>query len=284
MDNCSAPGRGDGGRAGAGAAGGAEVAPGAVVRGSVSLGRGVRIGRGCMLEGDIRVGDGTRIDDYCIVRGRVTIGERNWIYPFCSIGTGPHHLGHPEDPHADPASVPAAAGAVAVGSDNVVREYTSINGPVSGRTSVGSRCYIFAHSHIHHDCAVGDGVTLATSATLGGHSEVHSHANLGFLVAVHQFCRVGRYAMVGMQNPVVKDVLPFSLINRQRFAKINRAGMERGGFAPAEIDGVEGAYRRLAPRLRGGRVSGGAGAEGGAEAEILRFASASRRAFYSPEV
>ena len=279
MDGRGAPGAGDAPGAGAGA----EVAPGAVVRGAVSLGRGVHIGRGCILEGDIRVGDGTRIDDYCVVRGRVTIGERNWIYPFCSIGTGPHHLGHPEDPHADPASVPAAAGEVAVGSDNVVREYTSINGPTAGKTSVGSRCYIFSNSHIHHDCAVGDDVTLATSATLGGHSEVHSHANLGFLVAVHQFCRVGRYAMVGMQNPVVKDVLPFSLINRQRFAKINREGMARGGFAPAEIDGVEGAYRRLAPRLRG-RVSGGAGGESGAAAEILRFAAASRRAFYSPEV
>ena len=254
---------------------GVRIGHGCAIRGDVKIGRGVRIGHGCAIEGDVEIGQGTRIDHHTVVRGRVRLGENNWIYPFCAIGTGPQHSRHLEDASADPAAYPAR-GEVRIGSGNILREYTTVHLPaVDERTSIGSCCHILAYSHVAHDCDVGDGVTMANGATLGGHCTVGERANLGFNVSVHPFCRVGRYAMVGMQNPVVKDVLPFSLINRQRFAKINRVGMERGGMNEGYMRAVEEAYAAMEAGVRGG--------SGAAHREISEFLEGSRRGFYHPD-
>lgn len=141
------------------------------------------------------------------------------------------------------------------------------------RTSIGSDCHFLAYSHVAHDCSVGDGVTMANGATLGGHSAVGEGANLGLHVSVHPFCRIGRYAMVGMMSPVVKDVLPYALIDRQRFTKINRVGMQRGGMGEGEIRAVEAAYADMERGMHGG---------GALSEEIRRFAAASERGFYPP--
>ena len=253
--------------------GDAQVADGAVLRGDVRLGRGARIGHGCILEGDIAVGDGTRIDDYCTVRGRVEIGPGNWIYPYCTIGTGPQHSAHLEDPEADPAESPAR-GSITIGSGNIIREYSTVHLPtVDPATSIGSRCHVLSYSHIAHDCAVGDSVTMANGTTLGGHSIVEGGANLGFNVSVHPYCRIGAYAMVAMMMPVVKDVLPYALVNRQRLAGVNEEGMKRAGMTASDVADVRAAYGRLGLQGGGGRF----------DDELRRFVKASKRGCYMPE-
>ena len=254
------------------------------MRGMIRAGSGVRIGHGCVIEGDIEIGRGTRIDHHAVLRGRVRLGAGNWIYPFCAIGTGPQHSRHLEDIGSDPAA-DAPRGEICIGSDNIVREYTTVHMPaVDERTSIGSHCHILVYSHIAHDCNVGDWVTMANGTTLGGHCVVGDRANVGLNVSVHPFCRIGRYSMVGMMNPVVKDVLPFALINRQRFARINRVGMQRGGMSEDDILAVEAAYRefeRGAKSRRGevpGERTGGAWAR-----EIAEFAAGSKMGFYPPE-
>ena len=253
----------------------ARVDDGAVVRGDVRLGRGAWIGRGCVIEGDVRIGDGTRIDDYCIVRGRVRIGEDNWVYPFCVIGTGPQHAARLEDRLADPASDPAH-GEVVIGTGNIIREYTTVHLPaLDERTSIGSRCHLLANSHVAHDCAVGDDVTMANGVTLGGHSQVGRRANLGFNVSVHPYRRIGAHAMVAMMMPVVKDVPPYALVNRQAFVGVNEVGMKRAGMGAGEIGAVREAYGRL------GRQDGDGGSR--LEAEIREFVASSKRGCYLPE-
>ena len=253
-----------------------EIARGSFLRGKIRAGDGVRIGHGCVIEGDVEIGKGTRIGHHTVVCGRVRLGAGNWIYPFCTIGTGPQHSLHLEDISADPATDPAR-GEIRIGSGNIMREYTTVHMPaVDDTTSIGSHCHMLAYTHIAHDCEVGDGVTMANGATLGGHCTVGDRANLGLHVSVHPFCRMGRYSMVGMMNPVVKDVLPFALINRQRFAKINRVGMQRGGMSEGDVRAVEAAYREF------GRGGGGNG--GWAAQEIAEFASGSKRGYYPPEM
>ena len=264
---------GSGRGGGAGGAGDLEVAAGALLRGRIRAGSGVRIGHGCVIEGDVEIGEGTRIDHHTIVRGRVRLGADNWIYPFCTIGTGPQHSLHLEDIKADPAT-DMPRGEIRIGSGNILREYGTVHLPTVGeRTSIGSHCHMLAYSHVAHDCTVGDRVTMANGATLGGHCTVGERANLGLHVSVHPFCRIGRYSMVGMMNPVVKDVLPYALVNRQRFAKVNRVGMQRGGMGEEDIRAVEEAYRGFGQ---------GRGA-GGATLEIAEFAAGSKRGFYPPE-
>ena len=196
------------------------------------------------------MGDGTRIDDYCTVRGRVEIGPGNWIYPYCTIGTGPQHSAHLEDPEADPAESPAR-GSITIGSGNIIREYSTVHLPaVDESTSIGSRCHVLSYSHIAHDCAVGDSVTMANGTTLGGHSSVEGGANLGFNVSVHPYCRIGAYAMVAMMMPVVKDVLPYALVNRQRLAGVNEEGMKRAGMTASDMADVRARVREARPAGR----------------------------------
>ena len=272
-----------GGKSGGGG-GEPDIAAGAVLRGRIRAGSGVRIGHGCVIEGDIEIGRGTRIDHHAVLRGRVRLGAGNWIYPFCAIGTGPQHSRHLEDIGSDPAA-DAPRGEICIGSGNIVREYTTVHMPaVDERTSIGSHCHILAYSHIAHDCGVGDWVTMANGATLGGHCTVGDRANMGLNVSVRPFCRIGRYSMVGMMSPVVKDVLPFALINRQRFARINRVGMQRGGMGEDDILAVEAAYREFGRSAeRGGGAVPGGGTEGGWAGEIAEFAAGSKMGFYPPE-
>ena len=52
---------------------------------------------------------------------------------------------------------------------------------------------------------------MSSHAALGGHVEVHDFANIGWGSGVHQFCQVGRYAMLSACSKLVQDVPPFML-------------------------------------------------------------------------
>ena len=256
------------------------VGDGSSVRGDVDLGEGVRIGRGCVVEGRIRIGDRTRIDDCCVVRGRVTMGADNWIYPFCTIGTGPQHTGHPEDPAADPAEDPGH-GEIVMGSNNTVRGYASVNLPsVTERTAIGSGCHLLAYSHVAHDCTVRDGAIISAGTILGGHTDVGAGAHLGLGTMVHPRTKIGRLAMVGLRGAITKDVPPFALINDGAFTRINTVGMERAGMSGVEIAEVGRVYSELGGGE--GDMPYGGGQEGALAEEIRGFVAASERGWYRP--
>jgi UDP-N-acetylglucosamine acyltransferase len=105
-----------------------------------------------------------------------------------------------------------------------------------------------AYTHIGHDSEIGSGCILANSATLAGHVTVEDYAVVGALCPVHQFCRIGRYAYIGGGTTITQDVLPYSLtsIERNNHAYgLNKVGLERKGFTPAQLKELRSAYRTL---------------------------------------
>jgi UDP-N-acetylglucosamine acyltransferase len=65
---------------------------------------------------------------------------------------------------------------------------------------------------------------------------------------VHQFCRIGRYSYIGGGTTITQNVLPYSLtsIERNNHAYgLNKVGLERRGFTPAQIKQLRAAYRLL---------------------------------------
>jgi UDP-N-acetylglucosamine acyltransferase len=105
-----------------------------------------------------------------------------------------------------------------------------------------------AYTHIGHDSHIGTGCILANAATLAGHVIVEDYASVGALCPVHQFCRIGKYAYIGGGTTITQDVLPFSLtcIERNNHAYgLNKVGLERKGFTPAELAQLRHAYRLL---------------------------------------
>ncbi len=105
-----------------------------------------------------------------------------------------------------------------------------------------------AYTHVAHDAQVGNHVVLGHGATLGGHVTVGDWAVVSAFSGVHQFCRIGRHAIVGGYSVITQDVLPFSNTVSERPIKVfgaNRIGLERRGFATESIESLQTALRLL---------------------------------------
>jgi UDP-N-acetylglucosamine acyltransferase len=88
---------------------------------------------------------------------------------------------------------------------------------------------------------------MSNVATLAGHVVVEDYAVVGGLAAVHQFCRIGRMAIIGGCSKVVQDVPPFMLAdgNPAETRTINKVGLDRNGVSE-DVQGVlKQAYKIL---------------------------------------
>ncbi len=89
-----------------------------------------------------------------------------------------------------------------------------------------------AYCHIAHNCVVGNQVVMVNNASLAGHVIIEDCAIIGGLTGIHQFVRVGAYAMVGGMSRVTQDILPYTIGAGTpfKFGGINRIGLKRRGF------------------------------------------------------
>ena len=74
-----------------------------------------------------------------------------------------------------------------------------------------------------------------------------NHAVIGGLTAVHQFCRIGRFAITGGCSKIVQDVPPFMIAdgNPAEVRGINQVGLERAGYPPEKIKPIKEAFRLI---------------------------------------
>ena len=110
---------------------------------------------------------------------------------------------------------------------------------------MGDNNLLMVNSHVAHDCHVGSNTILANNVMLAGHVVVGDNAYLSGAVGVHQFCRVGTFAMVGGQAHIVKDVPPYVTVDgvSSMIVGLNRVGMKRAGVTRDELDELKAAYR-----------------------------------------
>ncbi|MDF1793380.1 MAG: acyl-ACP--UDP-N-acetylglucosamine O-acyltransferase [Thalassobaculaceae bacterium] len=216
-----------------------HIHPTAVVEPGARLGEGVQIGPYTLVGPDVSLGDGCVLHGHVVVGGRTTIGPRTEIFPFASIGLRPQDLKYRGEPST-----------LEIGADNIIREHVTMNPGTDGGgmvTRIGDGCLFMVGVHVGHDCQIGNQVIMANNATLAGHVTVMDFAVLGGLSAVHQFARIGRYAMVGGVTGVERDVIPFGSVmgDRARLSGVNIVGMKRRGLSRDEIHDVRKAYRLL---------------------------------------
>jgi UDP-N-acetylglucosamine acyltransferase len=202
------------------------------------LGVGVSIGAFASVEADVELGDHCVVASGAGVKSGVKAGSHNEFCEHAVIGGAPQHAGRPQH-----------IGRVAIGEGNVFREYVTIHRALKPETAttVGNGNYVMASGHFGHDCTVGNNAIFANGAMLGGHVSVSDRAFVSGAVAVHQFCRVGRLAMVGGHARVVQDVPPFMLCEGlpARPRCVNVVALRRGGFSRESIAAVTEAHRLL---------------------------------------
>ena len=219
-----------------------SIHPLAVVSPHAELGTNVRIGPFCVVEPGVVLGDGCHLSGRVTVKSGTQLGRDNLVLEGTVIGGMPQHVHMPECP-----------GVVTIGDANVIRENVTIHRAMQAgnETRIGSRCLLMVGSHIAHDCILGDGVIVTNNTMLGGHVSVDDKAYISGGVAVHQFCRIGRLAMVGGLARVRQDVPPFVTVDggTTMIVGLNKVGLRRAGFTPHEFADLKAAYRLI---YRGG--------------------------------
>lgn len=215
------------------------IHPTAVVEDGALLGADVEIGPFCFVGRDARLDDGVRLISHASVAGHVAVGARTVLHQGAVLGGIAQIRGD---------DAPAAQ--LTVGEDCVIREHVTMNlgsARGGGLTSVGRNGYFMAYSHVGHDCHVGDGVTFANGAQLGGHVEIGDGVIMGGLSAVQQFGRVGRGAMIGGITGVNTDVIPYGIAagDHALLGGLNLIGLKRRGLPRASINALRAAFKSI---------------------------------------
>ncbi len=215
-----------------------RIHPSAVVDSRAELGADIVIGPFCVVAGDVVLGDRCRLLSHVSIQGPTRAGPDNEFHPFCSIGGATQDLKYRGEPTY-----------LTIGAANRFREFVTINrGTAPGEhTVVGSHNNLLAYAHVAHNCVVGDHCVFSNNGTLAGHVIMEDHAIIGGLSAVHQFCRIGRFAMIGGCTKIVQDVPPFMVAdgNPATVRAVNTVGLQRHGASEDTLRHLRAAHKIL---------------------------------------
>ena len=202
-----------------------SIHPSAIVEDGATLADDVKIGPQCYIGAEVTIGEGTTVGGKCQIINRVEIGRNNRLHYSVALGDLPqeHEFNNPQ-------------GKVIIGDNNIFREFTNVHLPSKKEsTKIGSDCFFMVGAHVAHDCEIGDRVIMVNNSGLAGHAVIGDGALISGLVMVHQFCRVGDYAVIGGCSKLAGDMPPYFMANGSpaKVYGLNRVGLKRNGFSAA---------------------------------------------------
>lgn len=210
----------------------------AIVSSHAEIESAVDIGPYAVIEDHVIIGEGSSIGAGSVVRSYTRLGKNNRIDAHAILG------GEPQD-----ISFKGQETWLEIGDDNIIREYTSIHRAtrLEKPTRIGNRNYIMCNSHIGHDCTIGHDVIITSYSGISGHVCIDDHAVIGGSVGIHQFCRIGSFAMVAGFTPLRKDVLPYTMVGGEpvRHYRLNTIGLRRAGITGERYRALEQVFRQL---------------------------------------
>jgi UDP-N-acetylglucosamine acyltransferase len=215
-----------------------KIHPLAVVSPLCDLAADVEIGPFAVVEPGTAIGEGCRIASRAVIKTGTRLGPHNHVYEGAVLGGMPQHLRMPEK-----------VGDLVIGARNTFRECVTVHRGMSPDhpTVIGDSNLLMVNVHIAHDCVLGSNIVIANNTLLAGHVTVDDRAYISGAVAAHQFCRIGKFAMVGGQSHVVKDIPPYVTIDGAStlVVGLNLVGLRRNGFTDADILQLKAAYRLI---------------------------------------
>lgn len=216
------------------------IHPTAIIDPDAQIDASAEVAPYCVIGAGVVIGPRTKIGPHTVVEGPTTIGADNRIGNHCSLGAPPQDLGYKDEPTR-----------LQIGDRNFLGDYVQVSRGTTKTptqtTVIGNDNFLMAYCHVGHDCVVGDRVIAANSLQLAGHVTVEDRVVFGGLVAIHQFARVGRFAMVSGGSVTSLDIPPFCRVGGYGCPVygLNLVGMERGGIDRAAIKRLKQAYRLL---------------------------------------
>jgi len=216
----------------------AVIAPTARVDAAAVIGPQVVVGEYCVIEPDVVIGAFSRLGPYVYVKRWTSLGERNEISAGTVLGTDP----------LDKAFT-GERSYLRIGNGNRIREHYTISRGTRPEsvTEVGDNNYIMTSGHIAHNCRIGNNTVIASCVLVAGYVEIEDQAFLSGQVAIHQYSKVGRLAMVAGESRVNLDLPPYFLYCGFKIAPVglNIVGLKRAGIGASDIAVLKTAYRLL---------------------------------------
>jgi len=203
------------------------------------LGENVSLGPFAVIEDHVEIGAGCELGAHAVVQSYVKMGEGNILHPHAVLG------GLPQDTSFKAETVSW----LEIGDNNVFREGFTAHRASSENavTTIGSHCFFMNNSHVAHDCIVGNKTIFANNVAIGGFVEVGNNVFIGGATVVHQFCRIGAYAIVQGSLGISKDVIPYMLIGGApvKHYRLNSVGLRRADIKGDRYKVLSSAFRRL---------------------------------------
>ncbi len=213
-----------------------QIHPSAVIGTHVELGTNVTIGPFCSIEDDVLIGDNCYLEGRVTIKSGTALGADNEVAEGAVLGGKPQHL-----------RAGASIGKLLIGNGNRIRENVTIHRALDPMacTTLGDGNMIMVNAHIAHDCQIGNHTVIVNNVMLAGHITIGDRVYFGGAAGVHQFCRIGRLAMIGGQSHISQDVPPFVTVDgiSNHIVGLNLVGLRRAGCTRDEINELKAAYR-----------------------------------------
>ncbi len=217
------------------------IHPTAHISPTAKIAEDAEIGPNVIVGDNSSIGSGTVVMANAVIGPWTTIGSGNRIHYGAIVGHDPQDIGYNgEESFA------------VIGNGNIIREYATIHrGNRPGTTTaIGDNNFIMIQAHVAHNCELGNQIVLAGGALLAGHVSVADCAIISGNCVVHQFCRIGRLAMMRGLSRTSRDVPPFCIMDETHTVKsLNLVGLRRNGFDVKRVRALKNAYLIL---FRGG--------------------------------
>ena len=216
-----------------------SIHPTALVDPSASLHPSVEVGAYSIIEADVLIGPDCVIESGVRIFTGTRLGRDNRVCHGAVLGAEPQDLGF------DPKN----SRPLLIGDHNRFREGVNISRGVKteGGSQIGSHNYFMCGFHAGHDSRLGSHNVFGPNSTLAGHVELGEHIFISGLVAIHQFCCIGDYAMIAGCAKVVKDIPPYVTCdgNPARVVGLNTIGLRRAGFPAETRAAIKRAYKMI---------------------------------------
>ncbi len=197
----------------------------------------VEVGPYAVIDGAVTVGADCVLGPHVHLTGNTVIGTRNKFSAGCVIGDAPQDLKYAGEPTR-----------LVIGDNNVFREHFTVHrsNSLAEDTVVGSNNYFMAHSHVGHNCRLGDHIILANGALIGGHVTIHDRVFISGNCLVHQFVTIGTLALMQGGAGISMDLPPYCIATGDNgVCGLNVIGLRRKGFKAEQRQELKRLYHWL---------------------------------------
>ena len=213
------------------------IHPTAIVGKKAEIDKSVEIGPYVIIEDNVKINKNVKIYAHAYICGGTEIGEGTEVHMGAILGHAPQDL-----------AFKGKKTYLKIGKRNIIREYATIHRATEENTAtiIGDENYLMATSHVGHNCKVGNKAIIANGVLLAGRVNVEDGVFISGNVVVHQFCNIGRLAIIGGFSGINKDVPPYMAVRGQSIVwSINLIGLKRAGFSAKTIKEIKDAFRLL---------------------------------------